>query len=159
MLAASLGAFLGVLGQDLCDWPLASEKDLETYQYLAIEQPTTNIISHLQQIEEARRAFNLGEGIIFENYANTLSNSNEEVQQSLQNLYISSKGPASSSNPKPRNANQICVYKDADGTQSLYIVVEYKPSHKLSVFNLRAPPKLVAWLHYTKNSSTSLNLY
>jgi signal recognition particle subunit SEC65 len=130
--------YLKELGQDLCDRPLASEKDLETYQRLAVERPTTNIISHLQRIEEARRAFNLGEGIIFENHANTLSDSNEEVQQSLQNLRISNKGPASSSNPKPRNADQICVYKDADGKRSLCMVVEYKPSHKLSVFNLRA---------------------
>jgi hypothetical protein len=55
---------------------------------LAIEQPTTYIISHLQQIEEARYAFNLSEGIIFENHANTLSDSNEEVQQSLRSPYL-----------------------------------------------------------------------
>jgi hypothetical protein len=77
-------------------------------------------------------------GIIFENHANALSDSNEEVQQSLQDLRISSKGHDSGSNPKQRNADQICVYKEADGTRSLCMVVEYKPSHKLSVFNLRA---------------------
>ncbi|KAH7393706.1 hypothetical protein BKA64DRAFT_746722 [Cadophora sp. MPI-SDFR-AT-0126] len=130
--------YLTELGQDLCDRPLASEKDTEAYQRLAVERPTTHIISHLQQVEEARRDFNLGSGIIFENHANTLSDSNEEVQQSLQDLRISNKGQASSSNPKPRNADQICVYKEADGTRSLCMVVEYKPSHKLSVFNLRA---------------------
>ncbi|KAH7364889.1 hypothetical protein BKA65DRAFT_145816 [Rhexocercosporidium sp. MPI-PUGE-AT-0058] len=130
--------YLTELGQDICDRPLASEKDLEAYQRLAVERPTTHIISHLQRIEEARHAFDLGEGIIFENHANTLSDSNEEVQQSLQDLRISSKGLDSRSNPKPRNADQICVYKEADGTRSLCMVVEYKPSHKLSVFNLRA---------------------
>ncbi|KAH8799457.1 hypothetical protein F5884DRAFT_128577 [Xylogone sp. PMI_703] len=130
--------YLTELGQDLCDRPLASEKDLETYQRLAVERPTTNIISQLQRIEEARRAFNLGEGIIFENHANTLSDNSEEVQQSLQFLSVSDRGQASSSNPKPRNTDQICVYKNADGTRSLCTVVEYKPSHKLSVFNLRA---------------------
>ncbi|CZT52680.1 uncharacterized protein RSE6_14035 [Rhynchosporium secalis] len=130
--------YLKELGQDLCDRPLASEKDLEAYQRLAVERPTTHIISHLQQVEEARREFNLGGGIIFENHANTLSDSNEEVQQNLQDLRISNKGQASSSNPKPRNADQICVYKEADGTRSLCMVVEYKPAHKLSVFNLRA---------------------
>jgi hypothetical protein len=130
--------YLTELGQDICDRPLASEKDLEAYQRLAVERPTTHIISHLQRIEEARHAFDLGEGIIFENHANTLSDSNEEVQQSLQGLRISSKGHDSGSNPKPRNADQICVYKEADGTRSLCMVVEYKPSHKLSVFNLRA---------------------
>ncbi|KAH8772338.1 hypothetical protein BGZ57DRAFT_942454 [Hyaloscypha finlandica] len=130
--------YLTELGQDLCDRPLASEKDLEAYQRLAVERPTTHIISRLQQIEEARYEFNLGGGIIFESHANTLSDSNEEVQQSLQDLHISSKGQPSGSNPKPRNADQICVYKEADGTRSLCMVVEYKPSHKLSVFNLRA---------------------
>jgi hypothetical protein len=130
--------YLTELGQDLCDRPLASEKDLVAYQRLAVERPTAHIISHLQRIEEARRAFSLSEGIIFENHANTLSDSKEEVQQSLQTLRISSKGQASRSNPEPRNADQICVYKEADGTQSLCMVVKYKPSHKLSVFNLRA---------------------
>jgi hypothetical protein len=69
-----------------------------------VERPTTHIISYLQQTEEARREFNLRGGIIFESYANTLSNSNEEVQQSPQDLCILSKGHASSSNLKPRNA-------------------------------------------------------
>lgn len=129
--------YLKELGQDLCDRPLASEKDLEVYQRSAVERPTTHIISHLLQIAEARREFNLGDGIIFENHANTLGDSNEEVQQSLQNLRLSSKQQASSSNPKPRYADQICVYKEADGTRSPCMVVEYKASHKLSVFNLR----------------------
>ena len=130
--------YLTKLGQDICDRPLASEKDLEAYQRSAVERPTTHIISHLQQVEEARGEFNLGGGIVFENHANTLSDNNEEVQQSLHNLRISAKGLDSTSNPKPRNADQICVYKEADGTRSLCMVVEYKPSHKLSVFNLRA---------------------
>jgi len=51
-------------GLDICDLPLANEKDLEAYQRLAVEIPTTHIISHLQRIEEARHAFDLTEGII-----------------------------------------------------------------------------------------------
>jgi hypothetical protein len=98
-LRIQIDKYLTELGQNICDRQLASEKDLEAYQHLAVEQPTTHIISHLQQIEEARHAFDLGEGIIFENHANTLSDSNEEVQQSLRDLRISS------SNPKPRNAD------------------------------------------------------
>ncbi|KAM3067066.1 hypothetical protein ACMFMG_011739 [Clarireedia jacksonii] len=130
--------YLTELGLNICDRPLASEKDLETYQRLAVERPTTDIISYLQGSKDARDTFDLGEGIIFENHANTLSDSNEEVQQSLHNLRISSTGQASNSNPKPRNADQICVYKQADGTRTPCMVVEYKPSHKLTVFNLRA---------------------
>jgi hypothetical protein len=130
--------YLTELGQDLCDRPLASEKDLKVYQRLAVERPTTNIIFYFQQVKEACCKFNLSGSIIFENHANTFSNSNKDVLQSLQDLCISSKRQASSLNLKPQNANQICIYKEADGIQSLYIIVEYKLSYKLSVFNLQA---------------------
>ena len=43
------------------------------------QEAATHIISHLQRIEEAPRAFNLGEGIIFENHTDILSDSSEEV--------------------------------------------------------------------------------
>lgn len=124
------------LGRALCDRPLASEKDLEAYQRFAVEHPTTNIITHLGTIEKAQKALSLGDGIIFENHANTLSDMNEEVQQSLQNLQIATKpqGPSS----KAKNTDQICVYKDTGGRRSVCMVVEYKPAHKLSVYNLRA---------------------
>jgi hypothetical protein len=58
----------------------------ETYQLLAVERPTTNIISYLLEIEEARHAFNLGEGIIFENHANNnhQNHHNHHHQQSSQ---------------------------------------------------------------------------
>jgi hypothetical protein len=130
--------YLKELSQDIYDRLLASEKDLEAYQRLAVERPTTNIISFLIGIEEARCALNLSHGIMFENHANTLVDRNDEVQQSLQNLQLSSKQQASNSNPKPKDADQICVYKEADGTHSLCMIVEYKPSHKLLVYNLRA---------------------
>ena len=128
--------YLTELGQDLCDRPLASEKDLETYQRLAMERPTTNIISQLRGIEEARRELNLCDGIIFENHANTLADTNDEVLQSLQNLRLSRRQQAPSS--KAKDSDQICVYKEVDGRRSVCMVMEYKPSHKLSVYNLRA---------------------
>jgi hypothetical protein len=128
--------YLTELGQDLCDRPLASEKDLEAYQRFAVEHPTTKIISHLQGIEEARSALSIGDGIMFENHANTLSDSNEEVRQSLQNLRLSSTRQASHS--KAKDSDQICVYKETGGRRSVCMVIEYKPSHKLSVYNLRA---------------------
>jgi len=80
--------YLTELGQDICGRPLASEKDLEAYQRLAVERPATHIISYLQRMEKARQEFNPGEGTLFENHANTLSDSKEEAQQSLQELRI-----------------------------------------------------------------------
>jgi hypothetical protein len=51
--------------------------------------------------QEAYCEFNLSDNIIFENYANTFSNSNKKVQQSLQDLCILSKKQSLSLNPKP----------------------------------------------------------
>jgi hypothetical protein len=67
---------------------------------------------------------------MFENHANTLSDTNEEVRQSLQNLRLSSTQQASSS--KAKDSDQICVYKETDGRRRVCMVIEYKPSHKLS---------------------------
>jgi hypothetical protein len=128
--------FLTELGQKICDRPLASEKDLEGYERLAVEGPTTDIISQLQKIEKARSALRLGDGIMFENHANTLSDTNEEVRQSLQSLRLSNTRQAS--NLKAKDSDQICVYKETDGRRRVCMVIEYKPSHKLSVYNLRA---------------------
>ncbi|KAH8819918.1 hypothetical protein F5884DRAFT_849205 [Xylogone sp. PMI_703] len=126
------------LGQALCDQPLASEGDLETYQRLAIERPVSKIISHLQKKRDACYAFKLGDGMFFEKHVNTGSDSNEEVQQSLKNRRISHRQQASSSNPIPKNASQIWVYKDIDGTKSLCMIMEYRPSYQMPVLNLRA---------------------
>ena len=126
--------FIKELGPNICDRAQASEKDLEVYQRPAVEQPVTKIISYLSAIEKARTAFHLDQGIMFENHANTLDDMNEEVQSSLQALDISSK----SSSTKPHSADQICVFKQADGTNILCMLVEYKPAHKLSIHTLRA---------------------
>jgi hypothetical protein len=73
---------------------------------------------------------------MFENHANTLADTNEEVQQSLQNLRLSGRQQAP--NSKARNSDQICVYKETNGRRNVCMVIEYKPSHKLSVYNIRA---------------------
>jgi hypothetical protein len=128
--------YLTELGQDLCDRPLASEKDLEAYQCLAVERPTTNIILRLRGIKKARKALNLGDGIVFENYANTLADTNEDIQESLRNLQLSSRQQLPSS--KAKDSDQICVYKETGRRGSVCMVIEYKPSYKLSVYNLQA---------------------
>jgi len=83
------------LGRRLCRRPLASESDLESYQRFALEDHVADIISHLVNIPYARAMFSLRNGIQFENYANTLSDNAEEVQQYFQRRF-----------PK----DQICVY-------------------------------------------------
>lgn len=39
---------------------------------------------------------------------------------------------------KAKDSDQICVYKETYGRRSVCMVIEYKPSHKLSVYNLCA---------------------
>jgi hypothetical protein len=71
------------LGRLLRRRPLASEKDLESYQRFAVEEKVVDVISRLLSYPEARQLFTLGNGIEFENHANTLSDNAEEVLQRL----------------------------------------------------------------------------
>ena len=57
-----------------------SEKGLGAYQRFTAERPTVNIISRLRWTDEACYKFNLGDGIIFENHANTLGGNTEEIR-------------------------------------------------------------------------------
>jgi hypothetical protein len=115
-----------------------------------VERPTTNIISHLQGIKKARKALSLGDGIMFENHANTLADTNKEVQQSLQSLRLSDRQQAVSSSSKAKDADQICAYKQADSTHSHCMIIEYKPPHKLSAHKL--------WAELLRADSGSMNL-
>lgn len=54
------------------DRPLSSERDLEVYERVAVENHVRNIISELCKIPEARRRFRLGEGVWFESHTNSL---------------------------------------------------------------------------------------
>ncbi|KAI9738100.1 MAG: hypothetical protein M1818_005528 [Claussenomyces sp. TS43310] len=128
--------YLEELGQRLCKRPLASEKDLELYHRLAVEEPATEIISELQRIEEACFRLRLGDGIIFENHANTLSDIEPEVQERLRDLGLSDTQQGYRS--KPSYADQVCVYQQVDGKRVACMIYEFKPPHKLSVYNLRA---------------------
>jgi hypothetical protein len=73
---------------------------------------------------------------MFKNHANTLADTNEEVQQSLQNLRLSRRQQAP--NSKAKDSDQICVYKETNSRCSVCMVIEYKLSHKLLVYNLQA---------------------
>jgi hypothetical protein len=66
------------LGRLLCRRPLASEKDLESYQRFAMEEKV-DVISQLLDIPQAGQSFALGNGVEFENHANILSNNAEKV--------------------------------------------------------------------------------
>jgi hypothetical protein len=111
------------LGRLLSRRPLASEKDLESYQRFAVEERVVDVISQLLNMPQARQSFALGNGVEFENHANTLSDNAEEVLQRTQ---------------QRSRTDQICVYRSLEDRRSLSFIIEYKPPHKLSVEYLRA---------------------
>jgi hypothetical protein len=108
------------LGRLLCRRPLASEKDLESCQRFAVEE---RVMSQLINIPHAHQSFDLGNGVEFENHANTLSDNTEEVLRRTQ---------------QRSRTDQICVYRNSDDRRSLSFIIEYKPPHKVSVEYLRA---------------------
>ena len=131
-------AVLESMGSRFCNRPLASDGDLMDFQYQAVETAITDIITQLRSIEAARLEFNLGEDIIFESHDNNLSDSNDEVRIGLQKLSNLRKGRPPGSYVRPQYACQSCVFKKADGTETLCMIVEYKAPHKLTPYHLRA---------------------
>ena len=144
--------YIQELAQNLARRKLASEKDLETYQRIAVEDAATSILSTLSAMPKAQAELGLDEKIEFENHANSLSAVAEEVQErlylhtprtspSLSSSSSSSKpssmSPLSPKRPRTR-ADQFCVYGESGETRRLLFLIEYKPPHKLSIGNLRA---------------------
>ena len=138
---------------------LSSEKDLETYERIAVEDMVTAVLNALSTIPKARAELGLGEKIKFENHTNSLSDQAEEVQERIievtegvrRGLRFRTPSPPSltssseteaTSEAKPRlprtRADQFCVYGEENAVNRLLFLVEYKAPHKLSVGNLKA---------------------
>ncbi|QKX63175.1 uncharacterized protein TRUGW13939_10344 [Talaromyces rugulosus] len=105
---------------------LRSEKDLESYERFAVEDYVHDIITELCNIPDAKQRFRLGNGVAFDNHANTL----DETEDDDANVLDTS----SSQHPRP---DQFCIHRVDGTTNTLLTTVEYKPPHKLSVENLR----------------------
>lgn len=110
------------LGHTLCRRPLASEKDLESYERFAVEEKVKDVMEQLMKIPEARSLLNECDEFEFENHLNTLSDNAEEVLE----------------RQKRSRTDQACVFRNIHGNRSLLFVREYKAAHKLSVDYLRA---------------------
>ncbi|KAJ5579932.1 uncharacterized protein N7459_005917 [Penicillium hispanicum] len=106
--------------------PINSEYDLQTYERLAVEDHTTNIISELCKIPAAREEFRLGDGVLFDSHANVL-NGNGIGETDINNSSGTPHG-------KP---DQFFIHQVNDGTATLLTTVEYKPPYKLSLEDLR----------------------
>ncbi|KHN93689.1 Protein kinase-like domain protein [Metarhizium album ARSEF 1941] len=103
--------------------PISSEKDLEIYERVAVEDAVQDIIAELCRIPEACEEFLLGSGIWFENHANSLEDDEVTATQP--------------STTKPSRPDSFCIYQMDDDRRTLLTTVEYKPPHKLSAASLQ----------------------
>ncbi|KAJ9413803.1 hypothetical protein QL093DRAFT_2500296 [Fusarium oxysporum] len=134
--------FLAGLGNRISQRPIADEKTLEYFLHNSVEDPVRAIIQQLKQVEEVRRAFQIGDGVVFENHPHALSDVAEEV---VERETPSTPPPPPQTPDHRRDLNQlrpdqICVYR-SDNTESsrrtMVYVSEYKPPHKLTAPHLR----------------------
>jgi hypothetical protein len=70
--------FLRGLGERVAKRKVANEKDLEHIQHDAVETPVVLIIDHLVRLEGIDEVFRVGNGIIFENHPNVVSDIADE---------------------------------------------------------------------------------
>ncbi|KAH7111552.1 hypothetical protein EDB81DRAFT_925872 [Dactylonectria macrodidyma] len=131
--------FLAGLGNRISQRPIADEKTLEYFLHNSVEDPVRAIIQQLKQVEEVRRAFQIGDGVVFENHPHALSDVAEEVVD----RETPSTPPRTPDHRRDLNQlrpDQICVYR-SDNTLSsrrtMVYVSEYKPPHKLTAPHLR----------------------
>ncbi|KAK2670233.1 hypothetical protein RAB80_014370 [Fusarium oxysporum f. sp. vasinfectum] len=117
----------------------ADEKTLEYFLHNSVEDPVRAIIQQLKQVEEVSSAFQIGDGVVFENHPHALSDVAEEVVD----RETPSTPPQTPDHRRDLNQlrpDQICVYR-SDNTESsrrtMVYVSEYKPSHKLTAPHLR----------------------
>ncbi|KAL5866430.1 hypothetical protein ACKVWC_011454 [Pyricularia oryzae] len=132
-------AFLTGLGKRISVRRIADEKALESFLHNSVEDPVKAIIDQLKQAEDVRSAFELGNGIIFENHPHAISDLAEEV------VYrdTPSTPPATPNHSLDLNRlrpDQICVYRSEDAgseRRTMIYISEYKPPHKLTAPHLR----------------------
>lgn len=127
-LFTSLSHLEGVAGS--LQRALGSEQDLERYEGPAVENHVRAIIVELCKNPEARQRFQLGDGIWFDNHANSLDDDTVADDASMGDH----QDQSATQRPRP---DQFCVHK-VDDRNTLLTTVEYKPPHKLSVENLCA---------------------
>ncbi|PCD22089.1 hypothetical protein AU210_015889 [Fusarium oxysporum f. sp. radicis-cucumerinum] len=131
--------FLAGLGNRISQRPIADEKTLEYFLHNSVEDPVRAIIQQLKQVEEASRAFQIGDGVVFENHPHALSDVAEEVVE----RETPSTPPRTPDHRRDLNQlrpDQICVYRSdntASSRRTMVYVSEYKPPHKLTAPHLR----------------------
>ena len=141
--------FLEEQGSDIRETSIGSEKTLEHIERLALETNVVSLLRYLSECDAKADKLGLHGGIVFENHANTLSDTFEETQHRLETFDFTTP----TKRPKPDNSNSranrlrpgnksypdaFCVYRRDDKQQLPLAAVEYKPPHKLPISVLLA---------------------
>ncbi|KAL0764704.1 hypothetical protein CaCOL14_012794 [Colletotrichum acutatum] len=133
-------SFLSGLGSRIARRKITDEKALEYFLHNSVEDPVRAIMDELKKVEEVNRAFDLGNGIVFENHPHVISDAAEEVVDRNVPSTPPSTPHTSTVDLKQLRADQICVYRsETAGSESrtMLYVSEYKPPHKLTAPHLR----------------------
>ncbi|KAI1157439.1 hypothetical protein F5B18DRAFT_645050 [Nemania serpens] len=131
-------SFLAGLGRRVMLRPIKDEKTLEYFMHVGVEDPVTAIMDELKKVGEFRSAFDIGNGIIFENHPNAISDSAEEVVAREAEL-SPPQTPGHGLDLNQLRPDQICVYRSDDepSKRTMIYVSEYKAPHKLTAPHLR----------------------
>ncbi|KAK6860929.1 hypothetical protein PG995_004565 [Apiospora arundinis] len=105
-----------------------------------VEDPVRSIVEHLVSVDEVRAAFALGDGIVFENHPNAISDISEEVVDRL----ATPQRPRTPDQPRFERLrlrpDQICIYRQEGETstqRTMLYINEYKAPHKITPQHLR----------------------
>jgi hypothetical protein len=104
-----------------------------------VEDPVRAIIEQLKQVDEVSSAFDMGNGIIFENHLHAISDIAEEVV-ARETPSTPLQTPDRTRDLNQLRPDQICVYRSNDAlamTRTMVYVSEYKSPHKLTAPHLR----------------------
>ncbi|KAH8158975.1 hypothetical protein CIB48_g9273 [Xylaria polymorpha] len=130
-------SFFG-LGRRVSLRPIKDEKTLEYFVHVSVEDPVTAIVDELKEVDEFRSAFDIGNGIIFENHPNAISDAAEEAVAREAEL-LPSQTPGHGLDLNQLRPDQIYVYRSDNepSKRTMIYVSEYKAPHKLTAPHLR----------------------
>ncbi|KAK8038584.1 hypothetical protein PG993_006995 [Apiospora rasikravindrae] len=122
---------------------IADEKTLEYFLHNTVEDPVRAILEQLKRVGAVASAYQLGDGIIFENRSHAISDVAEEVV-ARETLASPPRTPNHRQYLHQLRPNQICVYRgnsSVSAPHAILYVYEYKPPHKLTAAHLRVGPR------------------
>ncbi|UNI15341.1 hypothetical protein JDV02_001881 [Purpureocillium takamizusanense] len=133
--------FLAGLGRRVAQRSIADEKTLEYFMHNSVEDPVRVIMDKLRQVNEVREAFDVGNGIVFENHPHAISDVADEVMF-RDGASTPPQTPDHRQGLHRLRPDQICIYRSGNESspeqRAMIFVSEYKAPHKLTAPHLRA---------------------